>query len=113
MSLKTIKRARKVAPEQSLLLLAKLLRQIMMHRQPGLGSVSGERWLQNLDAEFSTQWFSTEQGRVFGDALYEPCERSSEQRDHWCNTLETLIRKLPCPPRTGKPTSSATRQTSA
>lgn len=102
MALHSVHAARQEVPDRALLLLAKLLRQLMLHRQHDVIQLSGERWLVLLDQEFQTRWFSHEQGQVFGESLYERRSYSTEQRDHWCNTLEFLIHKLPHPtPQSG------------
>lgn len=96
-ALATIETARTQQPAQALLILAKLVRKIMLHRNQDVGDSSGDSWLQELDRTFATDWFTQDDGRIFGEALYTPLQLSTEQRDRWCQTLTKLIRRLPAP----------------
>jgi hypothetical protein len=96
-ALDTIDAARTQQPEQALLRLAKLIRKIVLHRNPAVSESSGDAWLQELDNTFATDWFTQDDGRIFGEALYAPLQPSAEQRDRWCKTLAKLVRRLPAP----------------
>ena len=89
-----IQRAKDSEGHQGVLLLAKLLRQIAIHRNHNQ-SVQGEAWLRELDSLFSTQWFTCEDGQIFGTALYQKNRLSPENLETISNKLLQLVNSLP------------------
>ncbi|MFK8081430.1 MAG: DUF4381 domain-containing protein [Granulosicoccus sp.] len=87
--------AREQPPQQAIGSAATLLRQLMLYRGQRVQSLSGERWLQELDRQFQTLWFTREQGRVFGDSLYQPDVTDKHTANLVLEKLETLISSLP------------------
>lgn len=111
-ALATVKQAAQMEPAGGVLELAKLLRQLMLHRQYDISS-TGRPWLQQLDAAFNTRWFSQSRGQAFGPALYQQSLTSKAELQVLCKELERLIRTLPCqavrqtlPPEANQPSST-------
>ncbi len=103
-----VQQARSEKPAVALLTLAKLLRQILIHRHHDIPG-NAQSWLHTLDEAFGTDWFTQAEGRLFGDALYQPQQPSEEELQAVCSRLEQLIRKLPTRvPRTPEHTSAGT-----
>lgn len=93
-ALGVINRARSLPPEEARLILARMLRQIMLLR--GQRTVTDpEIWLQTLDAEFKTSWFTRSAGRQFGEAVYRPCTLHTDDLQPICRKMAELIRSLP------------------
>ena len=80
--------------QQGIFLLAKLLRKIAIHRNHN-HNVQGDVWLKELDSLFSTQWFTCEDGQIFGTALYQKSRLSSENLEAISNKLLQLVNSLP------------------
>lgn len=93
-------------PEEDLSVLAQLLRRYVIHVQPQdqrsrIAHLRGSAWLDFLDKTFSTHYFTQNDGRVFGTALYDGGAENilyRERNDQHsliriCNHLETLFRK--------------------
>lgn len=98
---RVIKALRKTSlkpPEEALGTIARLLRQLMLSRGQAVHSLSGKAWLQELDVQFQTHWFTEGQGQVFGDGLYQPATVDKLQLNSLCKELEVLIRSLPVKP---------------
>jgi len=89
-----VQQARIETPPVAVLRLAKLLRQILMHRHHDIPG-NAQSWLDELDAAFGTDWFTQAQGRLFGAALYQPQQPSGEELQALCDRIEQLIKKLP------------------
>lgn len=77
----------------ALLQTAELIKRIVITHDsnPGIRHLTGTAWLAYLDKFFSTTFFSSGHGQLFGNALYQ-------QQDHRINpgtyaTLEKLIRR--------------------
>ena len=51
---------------------AALLRRLVAQLDAAAAQERGDAWLARLDNAFSTQFFSQQGGRAFGDALYRP-----------------------------------------
>lgn len=96
-ALTIIRKTRKLEPQAGLLSLAKLLRQIVHHRHNHSSEHSGQAWLAQLDQEFRTQWFSQDNGRIFGETLYTRLTAESVNLELLCDRLSTLIKSLPAP----------------
>jgi hypothetical protein len=53
--------------------MASILRRAALGRRGGgPAGLTGDDWLRHLDALFATRFFTTGDGRAFGDALYRP-----------------------------------------
>ena len=94
-ALRSVSKARKLEPKVGLLSLAKLLRQIVHYRHGIPTKLDGQAWLDQLDREFKTQWFSEEGGRIFGEALYTNLTAESVNLESLCDSLSTLVKSLP------------------
>jgi hypothetical protein len=90
-----VNQARQMEPESGVLALAKLLRQIVRLRTNHTHALVEEHWLQTLDKHFATDWFTRQQGRIFGADLYRPLDRSTIDLHALCDTLVSLIKSLP------------------
>ncbi len=90
-----IKKARLYNSSQGVLALAKVLRQIILKREGAGQDLLGRAWLKHLDAHFSTTWFTTGDGQLFGEALYKPHTLESTELPHLCDKLNTLVKALP------------------
>ena len=67
-----IQAARTEQPSKALVRLARLLRaNAASNALSSAAQVHGDSWLQALDAQFNTSFFTTDIGRVFGDNLYQ------------------------------------------
>lgn len=98
-----LKQAQATTPENSLLQIAKLLRQIHLHRKPGEPQISGIPYLQQLDTLFNTDWFTKGHGRYFGDALYQPDIVNEIDMQQLYQQLHKLIRALPAKQQAAAP----------
>ena len=95
-----VRRMRALQPEQSIHHTAIALRQLLLSRGQQVETLSGESWLIALDSHFHTQWFTSEDGQLFGDTLYQQGmhqsgKLDSRHRDTVLTTLENMIRELP------------------
>mgnify|MGYP000135167406 CR=1 FL=1 len=90
--------ARDQPSDSGLLELARLLRQLLLHRDGQVHTLDGDDWLLTLDQHFATDWFSTQEGRVFGIALYQPTQINAIRFDTLCDSLSGLIAALPAIP---------------
>ena len=70
---------------------ATALRQLSLARGETVQSVHGEPWLQHLDNQFNTDWFTQGNGRLLGDALYRPNTADSKRVSTMLEQLENLI----------------------
>lgn len=94
-ALDIVSNARKQEPQTGLLLLAKLLRQLIQHRHAKPSELDGQAWLNQLDQAFNTQWFSNDDGHIFGQMLYTNLPAESVNLDSLCDSLSTLVKSLP------------------
>ena len=90
-----IQHAKKANTQQGLVLLAKLLRKIAILRNSSQGDRQGDAWLEELDTVFATQWFTQEQGRIFGTALYKNNTLSTDEFSIVGNKILQLVNALP------------------
>jgi hypothetical protein len=90
-----IRLAKKLNTQEGIVQLAKLLRKIAILRTDSRGDIQGEDWLKELDLLFSTKWFTTETGRIFGTALYQDNSLSTKDFDLTANKVLNHINALP------------------
>lgn len=90
-----IQRSTQAEPQQGVVLLAKLLRKIAIHRKNSHCDLQGDAWLQELDTLFSTQWFTEEEGRIFGTTLYKNTVLSPAELNTAGNKILQLVNTLP------------------
>lgn len=93
-----VDQARKDNPRSGTVMLAKVLRKIVLMRTGNGHEMYGDAWLSNLDRHFSTTWFSTEEGKIFGNALYQNHEQKTSEYQLLCDNIDRLIRRLPNKP---------------
>ncbi len=80
---------------QSIFELATLLRQIMRHRVGNcINKLDDIAWLKALDTEFSSAWFTTGRGQIFGSTLYKNTELPNHEIRAVCEELKSEIRRL-------------------
>jgi len=95
-SLLRLRTAESAAPEHALLECARVLRQVMRHH---LGStvdgLHGEEWLECLANAFDDQWFLTDEGRIFGQALYHRDATRELDSRRLCGALARRLKRLP------------------
>lgn len=96
-----IQRSQNSDAPYGLMQLAKLLRKIAIQRNGRHSDVHGVIWLKELDAIFSTTWFTTDEGRIFGTALYQKPSISQADFDaiskkvlHYVNALPALAKPI-------------------
>ena len=94
-ALQIVMQARKLDAQPGTLKLAKALRQLIRHRVDDGHELHGDAWLAKLDQHFSTDWFSTDQGRIFGSELYRNNSLQPDAYLSLCDTNAKLIKKLP------------------
>jgi len=94
-ALNCIFKARMMEPQAGLLSLAKLLRQLIHYRHGNSSELDGQAWLDQLDQEFKTQWFSQDEGQIFGEALYTNQSAGTVNLILLCDSLSTLVKSLP------------------
>lgn len=94
-SRREILRAKETEPQQGVVLLAKLLRKIVIHRTNNHSALQGDAWLNELNTLFSTQWFTEGEGRVFGTALYQKTVLSPTDLNSASNKILQLVNDLP------------------
>ena len=104
-AIQQIKTAYSLDPQESVLTLAKTLRQIMLDRCAASASGVGKIWLQELDKEFATHWFTQGEGQVFGAALYKKGSIPTDTLP-LCKQVEKLIRALPTRPSPNRATAA-------
>lgn len=81
--------------ERSVFDLATLLRQLMRQRVGNrINALDDIDWLKALDTEFSSAWFTTGRGQVFGSALYNNTELTAAELKTICKELKSEIRRL-------------------
>lgn len=90
-----LRQARSLPPEQAIFTTAQLLRRLLLYRGTAVQTCSGTSWLQQLDKHFQTQWFTQDNGRVFGDSMYQPGVLSQAATTSLLDDIERLIRTLP------------------
>jgi len=100
--LRDLNKAKQLPPAPAVASAATMLRQLVLAHGHRAGKLTGEPWLQKLDEFFETYWFTQEQGRVFGDILYQPLKLDTKERDELLDTVSALIKRLP-----DKPTKAA------
>ena len=93
-----LRKAQKQPPEQAIVSAATVLRQLSLARGHPVQTVHGEPWLHHLDHQFNTQWFTQEEGRLLGDALYRPETADNITVTVVLKELEKLIISLPAQP---------------
>lgn len=93
--LEQLRQAHNKPPQESIGIAASALRKLMIYRGYRVETLSGKPWLQQLDDAFDTHWFSSGNGRLFGDALYQPAIANHQNTDNIIKELETLIAALP------------------
>ena len=75
-ALDALKSSRNESPEHRLICQAKLLRDIVRDLDGSVAArLSGDAWLQHLDATFRTSFFTAGDGRQFMESLYRPGPR--------------------------------------
>lgn len=74
---------------------AELLKRIVIthDKNPDVRHLSGNAWLVYLDKFFSTQFFTTGHGQLFGDTLYQPRQNNQPLKPEIYTTLRKLIRR--------------------
>lgn len=76
--------------------IATLLKRIVVahDKRPSTHQLTGEPWLGYLNSFFNTNYFSSDEGHLFGDALYQPAQTLA-QKDlvKIIQTLRKLIRR--------------------
>ena len=74
---------------------AYLLKQIAVtvKDESGIRQLHGQDWLQFLDRFFSTHFFSTDAGQIFGDSLYRQSTIKEDCADKLGEQLKRLIRR--------------------
>ena len=90
--IKDLRLARQKPPNEAISIAATLLRQLMLFRGHKIQTLSGDAWLQELDTQFETQWFTQGQGRAFGDALYQAGTTEKLNAPLVLKELEALIK---------------------
>lgn len=90
-----LRQAHRQPPEKAIFTAAQLLRRLLLYRGTAVQTISGTSWLQQLDNHFQTQWFTQENGRVFGDSMYQPGVLSQAAIKSLLDDIEGLIRTLP------------------
>ncbi len=90
-----LRQAHRQPPEKAIFTAAQLLRRLLLYRGTAVQTSSGTSWLQQLDNHFQTQWFTQENGRVFGDSMYQPGVLSQAATKSLLDDIEGLIRTLP------------------
>jgi|GEM_PF-5584197 len=58
-------------------------------------TVHGQQWLELLDEQFDTHWFTREEGRLLGDSLYRSDEIDKATITAILVKLEDLVTDLP------------------
>ena len=86
-----LRKARQQTPEQAVMTAATVLRQLSLARGETVQSIHGEPWLQHLDSQFDTDWFTQGNGRLLGDALYRSATTDSKRVSSMLEELENLI----------------------
>lgn len=94
-ALQTVQQARRRSPQSGILMLAKVLRQLLLLSTGDVRELHGDAWLAKLDQHFSTQWFSTDKGRIFGSELYRNNNLELDTYLLLCDTISKLIKTLP------------------
>ncbi len=85
-----INAARTEPPEQALVRLARLLRARIQNSSDNIkAQTQGDAWLQILDSEFKTSFFTADIGRIFGEDLYRK-PTSELNITTLCDQLEQL-----------------------
>lgn len=97
-ALQQVKQARKRDSQTGTLTLAKVLRQLLLYRVGDGHELQGDPWLAKLDQHFSTDWFSTDHGRIFGSELYRNNSLQPDAYLSLCDTVAKLIKRLPNKP---------------
>lgn len=86
-----INAARLEPPAQALVRLARLLRSKgVNHKKLANPNTHGDAWLQALNKQFNTTFFTTGHGRVFGNDLYQKAAADIDI-DMLCNQLQQLF----------------------
>lgn len=90
-----IKQTQQLTPDLAIQGYAELLKRIVLTLEPAnnVRTLHGSQWLQYLDNVFRTSYFTTEQGRVFGEDLYRKQGLSESDRDAIGNRLHKLINR--------------------
>ncbi len=90
-----LKKAYDKPAQEAIGIAATALRQLMLYRGHNIETLSGKPWLEQLDITFDTQWFTAGEGRVFGEALYQPDINHVSNVHHVLDGLVKRINVLP------------------
>lgn len=91
-----VRTASGATPDQALLECARVLRQVMRYRDGSAAdALHGEEWLGYLASEFGDEWFTTGEGRIFGEALYSPEATTGVDVERLCSALAARLKRLP------------------
>lgn len=90
-----IKKFQLQPPHQAIQGFATVLKRTMLHLhpEPHYRTMHGDAWLALLDGEFSTDFFTRHEGRLFGDVLYQKQAVTIEQRDLIARRLCQLLNR--------------------
>jgi len=94
-ALRQLAMARSADTDKAMLQMATLLRQLLLHRQHATEQLTGKPYLQLLDKEFKTQWFTQGDGQHFGDSLYQPLSDRTIDAKQLNRRLTVLVKALP------------------
>ncbi len=86
-----------IDPEQQLARMATTLRRIALYFSDGSSiarTASGDDWLSILDSMFKTDYFSSGEGRIFGDNLYQPLAMEAARPHQIQSVAETLAKLI-------------------
>ena len=90
-----LNQAKELPQEQAVCNVAIMLRQLMLSRGHNVNTLTGNAWLEQLDNEFNTTFFTQSRGRVFGNALYQPVVAGKSHTIDVINEIDRLVRLLP------------------
>lgn len=93
--IKDLRQAKQQPPTEAIGIAATQLRQLMLFHGHKIQNLSGDTWLQELDRQFNTLWFTQGDGQVFGDALYQRGAVEKQKITSVFKELETLVKSLP------------------
>lgn len=87
--------AQTLPPSKAIISAATVLRQLMIALGKPAHTVHGQQWLELLDEQFDTHWFTREEGRLLGDSLYRSDEIDKATITAILVKLEDLVTDLP------------------
>lgn len=92
-ALDALRSSRAELSERRLVTQARLLRDLVRQLHGDAAArLSGDAWLQQLDATFGTNFFTAGEGRRYLDSLYRPCPQPDP--DAMDDQLRLLIRRI-------------------